>query len=354
MELTILDKLINGPLKPWKFDFQNTKRIVEIIKAARAINPDNYQNLLAYLAALLQDHSTLQKELLTASDKKSTITTLYYQPELPDYVDIPTQYYKLLIDSEVVRVFNSLILQHPGWEQPVDVVYNIMATLNNTKVLTLQAISELNEIDAEASLTDLEKLTQFVLHYLVASLTALYFSVQEEFKAELPQIITQEDYHMLDLQQPRSALTIMEMVMPEEHARNVPEYTEMQEQISFGFTGEVAKLKLVINQLCFRIQLLNEDVTEADDLIKLLISKKILPNAIKIQIGCETKHFRYTVDKLKPYFTDLTLSNIEKSKVFYSKNDTLITANNLSASNSKNKIEPKEKANIDKIMKQMQ
>jgi len=68
----------------------------------------------------------------------------------------------------------------------------------------------------------------------------------------------------------------------------------------------------------------------------------------------ETRLFRYTIDKFQPYFNGLSLANIAKSKLFYSKKDTLITANNLSASNSKSKIDPKEKSTIDKIFKQMQ
>lgn len=106
--------------------------------------------------------------------------------------------------------------------------------------------------------------------------------------------------------------------------------------------------------MCYQIDLLNEDVTSADELIKAFTAKSILPGAVKIQLGCETKHFRYCIDKFMPFFNNLTLANIEKSKIFYSKKDTLIKANNLSASSSKNKIEPKESANIDKIFKQLQ
>jgi len=50
-------------------------------------------------------------------------------------------------------------------------------------------------------------------------------------------------------------------------------------------------------------------------------------------------------------FTNLKLKAIEKTKAFYSKNGTLITAQNLSAGKVDN---PKEKGTIDNILKQMQ
>ena len=127
-----------------------------------------------------------------------------------------------------------------------------------------------------------------------------------------------------------------------------------QEVLNFGFKDDFERLKSVVNQLCHQVEFLNEDVTSADELLKVFISKNILPNSVKIQIGCETKNFRYIINKFKPYFHNLTLANIEKSQLFYSKSDNLITANNLSASNNKNAVEPKEKATIDKIFKQMQ
>jgi hypothetical protein len=160
---------------------------------------------------------------------------------------------------------------------------------------------------------------------------------------------------VLDLEELLSTVQQLEYVgPPAADEKGSPEYNGNQEAIHFGFKDDITKLTTVVNQLCHQIELLNDDVTSADELIKALTAKSILPGAVKIQLGCETKHFRYCIDKFTPYFNTLSLSNIEKSKIFYSKKDTLITANNLSASGSKNKIEPKEKANIDKIFKHLQ
>ncbi|MBL0200964.1 MAG: hypothetical protein IPP81_12780 [Chitinophagaceae bacterium] len=114
-------------------------------------------------------------------------------------------------------------------------------------------------------------------------------------------------------------------------------------------------MKSVVNQLCHQVEFLNEDVTSADELLSININSILLPNYLKNPKSiCETKNFRYIVNKFKPYFL-IHFSNIEKSQLFYSKIDNLITANNLSANvfvvcvNNKNAVEPKEKATIGKI-----
>ena len=87
------------------------------------------------------------------------------------------------------------------------------------------------------------------------------------------------------------------------------------------------------------------------DFIEVMASKDLSSTKKQIHIDCETTQFRYIVDKLRPYFRSLTLTNIEKSKLFYSKNGVLITASNLSRNKHHN---PKEKETIDSIFKELQ
>lgn len=348
MEIKILDSVLHGQLKPWKFNTTNTRRLVEVIKSAKADD-----NKITRLQALLQDFPSLQK-LITEQGIPSNLQPLSFQPQLPAFKDPGTQFYFLLIIAEAQRIFDIMLHRSADWKEPVDIVYHVSKTLNNVKVLAVQSAEELKDRNLTTVPDEHCDLVHFALYYLKHNLIALYFSIQEVFKSHLQQPTSLDDFYLLDLQEPLANMLPLEFVGPVKEDQEEQEYTDAQEKISFGFKDNVSKLKTVINQLCHQIELLNEDVTEADDLIKVLTAKNILPGAAKIQINCETKHFRYTIDKLKPYFNDLTLSNIEKSKVFYSKNDTLITANNLSASNSKGKIEPKEKSTIDKIFKQMQ
>lgn len=348
MEIKILDSILHGQLKPWKIDAINSRRLVEIIKSAKAND-----NIFARLQSLLQDFPLLQKHL-SEDTNTSNVQPLYFKPQLPSYKDPATQFYFLLITAEAQRIFNEISHRRKNWTEQVDIVYNVGNTLNNVKVLAVQTAEELKERLLTDVPNDQSDVIHFALFYLKHNLIALYFTIQEAFKDSLQQTTSLDDFYLLDLKEPMANMLPMEFVSPATEQEEETKPTSSQEKIAFGFKDDVQKLTTVINQLCHQIELLNEDVTEADDLIKILTAKSFLPGAAKIQINCETKHFRYTLDKLKPYFNDLTLSNIERSKVFYSKNDTLITANNLSASNSKNKIEPKEKSTIDKIFKHLQ
>ena len=125
----------------------------------------------------------------------------------------------------------------------------------------------------------------------------------------------------------------------------------VKDKISFGFTGDKEKLKVAIGQLCQKIDLLNEEQTSADALLAVFTSKDLEANTTKVYLNCETTQFRYIIDKIALQFTNLKLKTIEKTKTFYSKNGTLITAQNLSAGKVDN---PKEKGTIDSILKQMQ
>lgn len=355
MEVKVLDSIIHGALKPWKMDTPNSRRLTELVKSAKTVSPKNNTDLFTQLTTLLSDYPDLLKivEAETARDN-TTLQQAHFRIELPVPNDAITRFYYLLIAADSLRIFNTVLQESANWSELVDIRYHVNKTLTNIRVLAKQTASELIEQGFTTVPDEKSNHVHNTLYFLKHSLVALYFSVQESFKTNLKQVTTIEDFYILDLQEPLSnMLRLIPVEQPgEPETDNIAETS--QDKIHFGFKDDVGKLKTVINQLCFKIEYLNEDVTEADDLIKVLTAKSILPGSFKIQIGCETKHFRYTIDKFQPYFNSLTLANIAKSKLFYSKKDTLITANNLSASNSKSKIDPKEKATIDKIFKNLQ
>lgn len=351
MELKVLDSILHGDLKPWKLSTTNTRRFTELAKAAKSAKPTTNSELLSQLTALLADFPALKKVLAGAAPNKKPLQLLLYNTELPKYKDPVTTFYYFIITAETLRFFNAVLEQLAPLTNVVDIRFQVGKTLNNIKVLAKQVTAEISERDFVGVPDENSNHIHYTLHYLKHSLIQLYFSVQKIFENSLEQLTTLEDFYMLDLEAPLSTVQQLEYVGP---SVTDVEYNGKQDTIFFGFKGDLAKLKTVVNQLCHQIELLNEDVTSADDLIKALTAKSILPGAAKIQIGCETKHFRYCIDKFQPYFNGLTLANIEKSKLFYSKKDTLLKANNLSASSSKNKIEPKESANIDKIFKHLQ
>jgi hypothetical protein len=272
---------------------------------------------------------------------------------LPKYKDAVTNFYYLVITAETLRSYNAFLQQSENWTDLIDIRYQVGKTLTNIRVLAKQTGIELIEQGFLTPPDAKSDVTHFVLYYLKHCLIQLYFTIQENFKSSLKGTISLEDFYLLDLEE--SNPDIIEL-KPVQKSKETGESLDIQDQerIWFGFRDDLSKLTNVVNQLCYQIELLNEDVSSSEDLLKVFTSTNLTPGCIKIQLGCETKHFRYCLDKFKPYFHNLTLSNIEKSNIFYSKQDILITANNLSASSSRNRLEPKEKSTIDKIFKQLQ
>jgi len=353
MEVKILDSILHGSLKPWKIDTANSRRFIGLVKAAKATTPMTNAELIKQLIELLSDFPAAKKLISDESKNSSIIQPLLFDIELPRYKDAVTNFYYLIITGETLRSYNTFLHQSESWTDLIDIRYQVGKTLTNIRVLAKQTGIELIEQGYLTAPDSQSEVTHFALYYLKNSLIQLYFSIQEHFKSSLESTISLEDFYLLDLEE--SNLNMIE-IKPAAKSTGSGTGVEIpdQDRIWFGFRDDLTKLTTVVKQLCYQIELLNEDVSSPEDLLKAFTSENLTSGCIKIQLGCETKHFRYCIDKFKPYFNSLTLSNIEKSMIFYSQRDTLITANNLSASNSKNKLEPKEKGTIDKIFKHLQ
>lgn len=353
MELRILNSILHGVLKPWMIDTSKNKRFTELVKAAKIVKPVTSKELHEQLFALLADFPTLQEVLETEIPLDNKLQPLCFNINLPMYYNAVTNFYNLVITLETLRIYNR-VLEYPRiYDNQIDFSYQTGKVMNNVKVLVEQAALEIDILGFPGTPAQVET-SNYAVYCLKHTLIQLYFSIQEKFKDKLQETTTLEDFYLLDLQEPLSDMLPLEKVHLLDDDKSEKVIDTSQEKICFGFKYEIEKLKMVVNQLCFKIDLLNEDTSTVDDLIKVFTAKSILPGATKIQINCETKLFRYCIDKFKPYFSNLTLGNIERSKIFYSKKDTLITANNLSSSSSKNRIEPKEKETIDKIFKHLQ
>jgi len=357
MELKILNSVLHGELKPWKFNVNNTRRIIEVVRSAKTIAPIKNAELRSQLSSLLQDYPSLLKISLEETKNDNTLLQFAYcKPQLPAATNPSTQYYHLLINAEALRIYNTFIQKAINWTEEIDLKYQVGKILNSAKVLAQQTSNEIRERSLSKVPDGNVDVVHYALYFLKQNLIALYFSIQETYKPFVSSVTTIEDFYSLDLLEPVPSEIPFEFT---QHTTvrdvGVKEYTGTQETISFGFKEDVEKLKTVINQLVFQIDLINQDVSNVDELLKLFTAKTFVPGAVQIRLGCETKVFRYVVDKLKPVFKELTLANIERSKAFLSKQEgTPITANNLSVSGSKSAVEPKDKTTIDKIFKHLQ
>ena len=343
-----MDSILHGALKPWKFDTENSKRITALVKAAKAGNLNSIDDLLAQLKILLTDYSVLVNELRQGQNDVPNITPMPFKIELPKYVNAATNFYQLLISAESLRIFNEFVYLAEDWTEPVDRRFQIGKMLTNIRVLAKQTVIELQEQGFTNSSDLYSNITYFALYNLKHCLIQLYFSIQEYFKESLDAITSLEDFYLLDLEEINPE--ILELNAVGFNAGDIHE----QDRINFGFKGDFEKLSVVVHQLCYKIELLKEDVSSAEDLLQVFITPNLTPGCTEILLGCETKHFRYCIDKFSPHFNYLTLANIENSKIFKSKKGNLIKANNLSASSSKSSLAVKEKTTIDKIFQQMQ
>ncbi len=354
MEIIILDNILHGTLKPWKVDISNNRRFTEIVRNAKAIPLSTLSDIFGQVSYLLTDFPIQQKVLVLEPKSPNPLQPLRFDIELPKYYNAVTHFYNLLITAETLRFYNAFLYQAGNWSDIIDVQYNVNQTLTNIRVLAKQTGIELKDRDYSTPPDEQSDIVHFALFHLKHSLIRLYFSIQEHFKDSLDKTTTLEDFYLLDLEESISNLIQLKpVILTENHKEGGHITIKDQDRIWFGFKDDPEKLTYIVTQLCFQIVLVNEDLCTAEDLLKVLTSKSLIPGCTKIHIGCETKHFRYCIDKLQPYFSNLSLSNIEKSKIFFSINDNPITANNLSASSSKNKLEPKEKATIDRIFNQV-
>src|SRR5690554_57982 len=120
---------------------------------------------------------------------------------------------------------------------------------------------------------------------------------------------------------------------------------------SFGFKSSEDSLKSFITELNRQIYLLRADVAAVDDLVTVLTAEDLNSDLPTITFNCETTQLYYIFNKLKPYFSNLSFTNIEKSQLFFTKNGNPLKAQNLSAS----KVDfPKNYEEIDKAFTLLQ
>lgn len=269
---------MHGTLKPWKLDTTNTRRFVELVKAAKAASPVTNADLHKHITALLTDFPTLQKLLPVAANTKDPLQPLQYKTDLPSYKDPVTNFYYFVITAETLRVYNAVLLQAATLSDLVDIQYQVGKILNDIKVLAKQTAAELQEQGFTTTPTESSNHIHFALHYLKHSLILLYFSIQKAFETQLQQTVSLDDFYLLDLELPISAVQQIEYIgKPDADVEGNTEDNGNQNTVCFGFKDDVAKLTTVVNQLCYQIDLLNEDVTSADELIKAFTAKSILP-----------------------------------------------------------------------------
>ncbi len=358
MEIKILNSILFGSLKPWQVDTASKKLFTDSIKNAGSKVPTTEAELVQQLKTLLQSKPDLLNWLEQQTGGKETVLLEpYYFTDLPAFNDTLCKFYSQVISLEVKRVFNAFKSYSETLEHHIDIIYNTNKLLTSIKTLIKQTIEEIEERGFEETNTTNKGLVDFTLQYLKHSLTVLFFSIQVINEEHLETIISPEDFHLLELEQPLNTLQEIHCMLPEptKQTHNVESIAQQSmaekskhksdtSKLSFGWKGNnVNTLQNLFDDLCVDINFLNEEKTSVETLVEILTAKEIIPGKINIHLGCKTTMFVFVMDNISKQFQRLTQTNIERSMSFWTKEDikkptTLITSTNFSKSRGKSKM----------------
>jgi hypothetical protein len=197
MEVKILDSILHGSLKPWKFDNSNTRRHTEIIKSAKATPPATYTELLSYLRAILTDYPTLQKVLRDETlNNNSPLQQHIFKIDLPRYINPITQFYYSIITTESLRVLNTFIQHTSTCSELLDLRYQVSKTLTNIRVLAQQTAIELKERQYTFIPDSQSDHIHYTLYTLKQTLIVLFFEIQELFASQLKDNTSEEFFYL--------------------------------------------------------------------------------------------------------------------------------------------------------------
>lgn len=340
MQLLLFNEIIHGGLRPWLSTEASHVDMKQSILKAKSKSSTTLKDIIETLEILLSSQKELAQRIkATVDDQEIKLETLAATIQQPPHFDSFSQYYSLLIEAETNRIYNQFLAIARNLDNDIDIEFQTGRLLKSIKVMTVQTSAELKEHE--------NKQVVFVLTYLRNALLALYFSIQEQFKAKLSQTISFEDFVLLELEEDIN-------VVPQININNEdspPAKKVKSAKLSFQFKGDKQKLRNVITQLCLQYSLLaDHSIASEEALYNLLLSKDIQPGSSKFILGCETTQFAFIIKTLDTYFHNLNPTSIAAAAVFHSKKDKPITRQNLYSSAVD---DPKESEEISNIIHQL-
>jgi hypothetical protein len=208
MELKILDGVIHGDLKPWQIDLSNKKNFVALLTNANKATPKTTAELLTQIVTLLQDFPESKKKAnALPKSKDTTLTTHFYKTELPPFTNSVSQFYSLLISKEALRFFNHLIEHTSKLPAELDVFFNVNNSLKYIRNLARQVNKEIQDLRKLAITEEQKELSEFALLTLKQTLIGLFFDIQERFKSSLKEVLSEDNFYILYLDETPPATT---------------------------------------------------------------------------------------------------------------------------------------------------
>ena len=355
MRLKIFEHILYSTLRPWKQDSLNERAYSNFLKTSGFTTQKNSIN--EFKTAL---NSIFSKEGFTKDEdfvlydlnndaERINIASPLIHIDLPKAQNTKCRFYYYLITNEVTRLSDLLYQLYSGPASQSDKTYVITNVLGQIKNLIKETSKEIHEGNHNQD-------SIYILQVLQLSLVRFLFEVENLFADMLKSPLTTDEELYFDLlndelpEEPiykatESLTSITSSFEEKENENPTP-----SNKLSFNFNGNKDRLLNVITQLNNQIELLNEDITTPQQMVDVLTARDLNQSLPKIQFNTETTQIRYVIDKLDSSFSNLTLSLIVKTNLFYSKKGNPFTYTNLSSSKSHN---PKNKEIIDEIFRSL-
>jgi len=288
-------------------------------------------------------------ELLLTIKEKNKAPNAFFNLDFKRALSDKKKYYSIIIFNDTQKMIESFKKEFPenAIEEELIFSYNSLYQKIDKYLKSIARYIDENKIS-----DDLKSDQSYILNYLKFSAIQLMLELQEQYA----QYATYDLFDFNEIHEkyfgdkPASNyLTKYKEVIKKK--ASTQKKTTVNKAVSFGFIGEDPnKFKNILRRLCLRIDMIDENFTNINDFFILLTAPDYIKLDTEIHLLCQTTQFSYIINRLKPYFKNLTPISIERSKKFYSKTNTLINANNLYK--NRNEI-VKQKVDIDNFIEQL-
>lgn len=142
-------------------------------------------------------------------------------------------------------------------------------------------------------------------------------------------------------------------ITPDEKASITP--TNSEKPISFKFKDSVSKFKYFLESLNVQLSdgLVNTNKSDISELLHILTSDPVPSDSKPVYFSCETTLLAYILRKINLSFQSLTDMNIERTGLFITKNEVILTKSNICKSISSCRKRPKEYEKVDKAVSEL-
>jgi hypothetical protein len=354
MPSPIFNSLLYGELRPCMFRLSDMRRYVPQIRSSRRIETDTAKGILKKLFTLIegfQQTAEKLKEVELEAEQGSVVFRYEVVALVPN--DIASQFFDAIIRTERSRYLCCLLQRTEKLSDPAEIGIEVQNALEYLARLAVDCKKELNYCGYKTMPEKEASPVHFALYTLKLTLLALYCDVQKSHAPHLEHEDSEQDYFMYVLNDPppEQPLLTLRDGLEEPGVAEKGKKTDTGERTGFGFIGDKDRLVEVIRELCDKVNMLDERRTEQGALVKVLGAFRFEGSSLPIYLACDTIQFRYIIDKFKAFFDNLRPISVGESQLFYSRNNTLISARNLYASKQ---VAPKKKEIIDRIFRQMQ